>query len=186
MRNVIVSEFISIDGVVEDPGGSEGTEHGGWTFPYWNDDIGKLKLDEVVASDALLLGRVTYAGFAAAWPSRTDESGFADKMNSMAKYVVSTTLTEPSWNNSTLIKDDVPGTVTALKREAGDDILVAGSVALVQTLLEYDLVDELRLLVYPVVLGSGKRLFGGSTKIDLQLAETRAFDSGVVLLSYRR
>ena len=186
MRDVIVTEFMSLDGVVEDPGGSEGTEHGGWTFPYSNDEIGKFKLDELFETDAQLLGRVTYEGFAEAWPARTDEAGFADKMNSMAKYVVSTTLTEPSWNNSTVIADDVAGAVTKLKREPGGDILVAGSVALVQTLLGHDLVDELRLLVYPVVLGSGKRLFGNSTKIELKRAEMRAFDTGVVLLSYRR
>jgi dihydrofolate reductase len=186
MRNVIVTEFISLDGVIEDPGGAEAFEHGGWTMPYWDDEIGKLKLDELFASDALLLGRVTYEGFAAAWPSQADEAGFADRMNNMPKYVASTTLTDPEWNNSTVIEGDVAEAVAKLKEEPGQDILIAGSAQLVQTLREHDLVDEYRLLVYPIVLGSGKRLFGDGGTVSLRPAETKTFDSGVVLVSYRR
>jgi dihydrofolate reductase len=186
MRNVIVTEFISLDGVIEDPGGAEAFEHGGWTMPYWDDGIGKLKLDELFASDALLLGRVTYDGFAAAWPSQTDEAGFADRMNTMPKYVASTTLKDPEWNNTTVIDGDVAEAVAKLKEDPGQDILVAGSAQLVQTLREHDLVDEYRLLVYPVVLGSGKRLFGDGGTVSLRPAETKTFDSGVVLVSYRR
>jgi dihydrofolate reductase len=181
---VVVTEFLSLDGVMEDPGGAEGFEHGGWTFPYWNDEIAKLKLDEVLESDALLLGRVTYEGFAAAWPSRTDEQGFADRMNSLPKFVVSTTLEEPGWQNSTVVNGDVGAEVGKLKEQPGRDVLVAGSRQLVQTLAQHDLVDEYRLLVYPVVLGSGKRLFGEGGHTALKLRDTRQFDSGVVLLSY--
>lgn len=186
MRKVVVSEFVSLDGVMEDPGGAEGSAHGGWTIPYWGDDIGKFKLDEIFAADALLLGRVTYQGFAAAWPSATDEAGFADRMNGLPKHVVSTTLHEATWNNSRLIKDDVAGEVTKLKRQDGQDILVAGSATLIQTLMRHGLVDEYRLLVYPVVLGSGKRLFReGSDMRALKLVESKPFSSGVVALTYQ-
>jgi dihydrofolate reductase len=181
---VVVTEFVSLDGVIEDPGGSESFEHGGWTFPYWNDEIAKLKLDEILESDALLLGRVTYEGFAAAWPSMTDEQGFADRMNSLPKFVVSTTLENPEWQNSTVLEGDVAAEVGKLREQPGRDILVAGSRELVQSLAQHDLVDEYRLLVYPVVLGSGKRLFGDGTHVPLRLREARPFDSGVVLLSY--
>jgi len=179
MRRVVVSEFVSLDGVMEDPGGAEGFEHGGWTFPYWSDEIGKVKLDEILEAGALLLGRVTYEGFAEAWPSRTDEQGFADRMNSLPKFVASTTLEEPGWQNSTVLQGDV-----AQAEEPGQDVLVAGSRQLVQTLSQHDLVDEYRLLVYPIVLGSGKRLFGEGTHTPLRLRESRAFAPGVVLLSY--
>ena len=159
MSKVVVSQFITLDGVIEDPGGSEGFERGGWAFQFDRGPEGdKFKLDELMASDALLLGRVTYEGFAAAWPSRTGD--FADKFNTMRKYVVSTTLDDPSWSNSVVIKTDVAGEVARLKEEPGGGILVNGSVQLVRTLLEHDLVDELRLMVFPVVLGAGKRLFG--------------------------
>jgi dihydrofolate reductase len=159
MSKLVVSQFITLDGVVEDPGGSEGFERGGWAFQFERGAEGdQFKLDELTASDALLLGRVTYEGFAAAWPSRT--GAFADKFNTMPKYVVSTTLDEPGWSNSTVIRDNVAAEVARLKDQPGGDILVNGSVQLVHTLLEHDLVDELRLMVFPVVLGSGKRLFG--------------------------
>jgi dihydrofolate reductase len=159
MSKVVVSQFITLDGVIEDPGGSEGFERGGWAFQFDRGPDGdKFKLDELMASDALLLGRVTYEGFAAAWPSRTGD--FADKFNTMRKYVVSTTLDDPSWSNSVVIKTDVAGEVARLKEQPGGDILVNGSAQLVRTLLEHDLVDELRLMVFPVVLGAGKRLFG--------------------------
>jgi dihydrofolate reductase len=185
MRDIVVSEFVSLDGVIEDPGGAEGFEHGGWTMPYWHDEIGAFKLAELQAADTLLLGRVTYDGFAAAWPGRTDEQGFAEKMNSMQKVVVSTTLDAPAWDNTTVVAGDVAGTLTKLKGEADGDILVAGSGSLVQTLMQHDLVDRYHLLVYPIVLGSGKRLFPEGSHKPLELAETRSYGSGVVLVVYR-
>jgi dihydrofolate reductase len=158
MGNVVVSEFVTVDGVMEDPGGAEGFERGGWAFQFDRGPEGdKFKLDEVMASDALLLGRVTFEGFAAAWPSRSGE--FADKFNTMPKYVVSKTLGEPEWSNSTVIRGDVAAAVAKLRREPGGDILVNGSAQLVRELAEHDLVDEYRLMVFPVVLGRGKRLF---------------------------
>jgi len=185
MRKVVVSEFVSLDGVMEDPGGAEKFEHGGWTMSYWGEAIGKVKFDELFASDALLLGRVTYQGFAAAWPGRTDEAGFADRMNSLPKYVVSTTLEEVPWTNSQLVKGNIVKEISKLKQQPGQDILIAGSGALVQTLMQHDLIDAYRLLVYPVVLGSGKRLFRDGSKATLRLVETRTFPSGVVLLEYQ-
>src|SRR6267143_6684725 len=187
MRKIIVSEFVSLDGVEEDPGGAEKFKHGGWSFKFRDDQVPKYKLDEVFASDGLLLGRVTYEGFAKAWPSVKDDVGFADKMNSMPKYVVSTTLEKLDWNNSRLIKANVAEEVKRLKQQPGKDILVYGSGKLVNTLLQNDLVDELRLMVHPVVLGSGKRLFAdpAETMKVLKLAESRTFPSGIVLLSYR-
>jgi dihydrofolate reductase len=186
MRKVVVTEFVSLDGVMEDPGGAEGFEHGGWTTPHWDDGIADFKSGELFAADALLLGRVTYDGFAAAWPSRTDEQGFADRMNNLPKYVASTTLTDPEWNNSTVIQADVAEEVARLKEQSGGDILVYGSAALARTLHEAGLVDEYRLLVYPVVLGKGKRLFADGSKQDLKPTGTRTFESGVVLLTYER
>jgi dihydrofolate reductase len=185
MTKIVVTEFVSLDGVMEDPGGAEGFKHGGWTFKF-NDPQGmKFKLSETLAHGSLLLGRVTYDGFAAAWPGRIDEVGFADKMNSMHKYVVSTTLTDPSWGPATVIADDVVNRIAALKEEDGDDILVAGSRTLVQTLLAHDLADEYRLMVFPIVLGSGKRLFGESDDATtLSLASSQALDSGTVILTY--
>jgi dihydrofolate reductase len=185
MRKIFVTEFVSLDGVMEDPGGAEKFVHGGWTMPYWSDEICKFKFDELLASDALLLGRVTYQGFAAAWPSRTDEAGFAQRMNSLPKYVVSTTLDKAEWNNSHLVKGNIAKEVSKLKQQPGQDIMVAGSNRLVHSLMQHDLVDEYRLLVYPVVLGSGKRLFGEADKATLRLVETRMFSSGVVLLRYQ-
>lgn len=187
MRKLIVSEFVSLDGVMEDPGGAEKTKHGGWTFRFTSPESGKYKLDELVASGALLLGRVTYQGFAKVWPSMKDDAGFADRMNSLPKYVVSTTLDKAEWNNSTVIRGDVTEEVRRLKQQPGQDILVYGSAELVMTLMNDDLVDEYRLMVFPIVLGGGKRLFGESidaTRV-LSLAESRAFGSGVVLLAYR-
>ena len=162
MAKLVVTEFVSLDGVMDDPGGSEGTKHGGWTFQFDRGDEGnKFKLDELIASDALLLGRVTYQGFAQAWPGRTDEQGYAQKMNPMRKYVVSTTLTddEATWENTEVIRGDVAGEIAKLKAEPGGDILVHGSCSLVHSLMEYGLVDEYRLMVFPILLGSGKRLF---------------------------
>jgi len=186
MRKVVVSEFVSLDGVMEDPGGAEGFEHGGWVFQFERGPEGdRFKLDEVLEADAMLLGRVTYQGFAEAWPSRTDDQGFADKMNSMAKFVVSTTLEEAEWNNSTLIRGDVAKEVSRLKAQPGGNILVAGSRTLVQTLIAHDLVDEYRLMVFPVVLGSGKRLFGdAAAATTLRLVDSKAVGSGVLVLTY--
>ena len=186
MRKVIVSEFVSLDGVVEDPGGSEKSKHGGWTWGYWNDEIGKFKLDEIFATGALLLGRVTYEGFAAAWPSMKDEQGFADQMNSLPKHVVSRTLEKLDWNNSRQVKGNIAEEVSRLKQQPGGDILIFGSGELVRELMQHDLIDEYRLLVYPVVLGSGKRLFGDEIDKKLKLVGTKPFSSGVVLLRYQR
>ena len=183
-RKLVVIEYVSLDGVVEDPGGSEKKPFGGWTGPYWGDDIGESQVEALLASDALLLGRVTYEGFAAAWPKMKDEAGFADRMNSYPKYVVSTTLRNPEWNNSHVIDSKVAEGIAALKRQPGQDILVYGSPTLVQTLLQHNLVDELRLLVYPVVIGEGKRLYHEGTKATLRPVETRTFASGVVMVKY--
>jgi len=184
---IVVTEFVSLDGVVEAPGGGESFRHVGWSFEFDRGDAGnKFKLDETLSSDALLLGRVTYEGFAAAWPSRTDEAGFADKFNSMPKYVVSSTLENPEWNNSTVLQGDVVEEVSKLRREQDGDIVVHGSPRLVQTLLEHDLVDELRLMVFPVVLGSGKRLFGDTTdKKPLRLVDSKVVGEGVAILVYQ-
>jgi dihydrofolate reductase len=177
MSKIVVSQFITLDGVVEDPGGSEGLERGGWAFQYERGPEGdQFKLDEVTASDALLLGRVTYEGFAAAWPSR--EGGFADKFNSMQKYVVSSTLEHPEWNNSTVVGlDEIAG----LKERDGGDILVNGSVQLVRALVDRDLVDEYRLMVFPVILGGGKKLFGDGELRALRVVETRPVGEVVIL-----
>ena len=176
MRRVVVTEFMTLDGVMEAPEK--------WSFPFWNEEAAKFKSDELFASDALLLGRVTYQGFAAAWPSRTDETGFADRMNSLPKYVVSTTLTQVGWNNSRLIPGNVAAEVSGLKQQPGRDILVFGSRTLVHALMHHALVDEYRLLVYPLVLGSGKRLFPRKSTATLTLAESKTFGTGVVALVY--
>jgi dihydrofolate reductase len=170
MRRIVVSEFVTLDGVMEDPGGAEAFDRGGWAFQFERGPDGdKFKLDEVIEADALLLGRKTYEGFAKAWPTMTDEVGFAEKMNSMPKYVVSSTLESADWNNSTVINGDVAEEVAKL----GGNILVAGSAQLVQTLMDHDLVDEYRLMIYPVLLGSGKRLFkDGADMTALQIVET--------------
>ncbi len=185
MRKIVASAFVSLDGVMEDPGGAEGFAHGGWTMPYWDDGIGKVKFDELFVSDALLLGRVTYQGFAAAWPSQTDEMGFADRMNTLPKYVVSTTLDKAEWTNSHVIRGNIVDEVSALKQQSGQDILIGGSATLVQTLMQHGLIDEYRLLVYPIVLGSGKRLFPEGRPLPLRLTDTQTFSSGVVALTYQ-
>ena len=186
MGRIVVTEFASLDGVMEDPGGSEDFRHGGWTFEYWRGDDGdKFKVDETMNSAALLLGRVTYEGFADAWPSREGE--FADKFNQMPKYVVSTTLEDPEWTNSTVISGDVGQEVARLRDEIDGDVVVHGSATLVQTLLDNDLVDELRLMVFPVVLGSGKRLFGATDdKKPLRLTDSMTVGDGVAILVYQR
>lgn len=174
MRKLFVTEFMSLDGVVENPA---------WTFPYWNDEIAAFKGEESTAADALLLGRVTYDGFAAAWPNSDDEG--AEYFNSVRKYVVSTTLDKADWNNSVIISDDVVEEIAKLKEQDGQDIAVHGSVELVQTLIENDLVDSIRLLVYPVVLGKGKRLFLDGTTATLKLVDSKPMgDGGVVAMVY--
>jgi dihydrofolate reductase len=186
MGRIVVTEFMSLDGVVEDPGGSEDFEYGGWSFEISRGDEGdKFKLDEAMDAEALLLGRVTFEGFADAWPKRDGE--FADKFNSMPKYVVSSTLEDPEWNNTTVLDGDVTESVKKLREEAGGDVVVHGSVQLAQALLDADLVDELRLMVFPVVLGKGKRLFGPTrAKKPLQLKESRTVGDGVEILVYER
>ena len=177
MRRVVATEYMTLDGVMESPNK--------WSFQFWNEEAARFKLDELFASDALLLGRVTYEGFAAAWPSMTDEAGFADRMNSLPKYVVSSTLDGLTWNNSRLIKGDIANAVSQLKQESGEDILLAGSADLLNTLREHDLVDEYRIMLYPIIVGSGKRLFTDVTDTTaLKLVDTKRFTSGVLVLCY--
>jgi dihydrofolate reductase len=184
MGRIVVTEFVSLDGVVEDPGGSEDFKYGGWSFEFDRGPEGnQFKLDETMGSEALLLGRVTYEGFAEAWPPREGE--FADKFNSMPKYVVSSTLTQPEWTNTTVLDGDPVEAVTKLKKEADGDVVVHGSVQLAQTLIANDLVDELRLMVFPVVLGTGKRLFGDpGEKKTLRLVDSKVVGDGVAILTY--
>jgi dihydrofolate reductase len=184
MGRIVVTEFISVDGVIEDPGGAEDFKYGGWSFEFNRGDDGdKFKLDETMDSEALLLGRKTYEGFADAWPSRDGE--FADKFNTMPKYVVSSTLKDPDWTNSTVLGGDLVEEVSKLRQELDGDIVVHGSAQLVQALVEEGLVDELRLMVFPVVLGSGKRLFGEtSDKHGLRLSDSRTVGDGVSILIY--
>jgi dihydrofolate reductase len=186
MGRIVVTEFISLDGVIEAPGGGEDYKYGGWTFEIDRGDEGnRFKLDETMSSAALLLGRRTYEGFAAAWPERDGE--FADKFNTMPKYVVSSTLRDPEWSNSTVLSGDVVDEITKLKREQDGDIVVHGSAQLVQALIENDLVDELRLMVFPVVLGTGKRLFGETTdKKRLRLSSSTVVGDGVAIQVYTR
>jgi dihydrofolate reductase len=183
---IVVTEFVSLDGVIEAPGGGEEFKYGGWSFEIERGPEGdQFKLDETMSSDALLLGRVTYEGFAAAWPSREGE--FADKFNTMPKYVVSSTLEEPEWNNSTVLKGDLADEVTKLRDKHEGDVVVHGSATLVQALIEHDLVDELRLMMFPVVLGTGKRLFGEtSDKKRLRLVESKLVGDGVAILVYAK
>jgi dihydrofolate reductase len=186
VARILVTEFVSLDGVMEDPGGSENFKYGGWSFAFNRGEEGdRFKLDEALSAEGLLLGRVTYEGFAEAWPSREGE--FADKFNSMPKYVVSSTLESPAWNNSTVLRGDVPTEVRKLRDEKEGDLYVHGSAQLVQMLLEHDLVDELRLMVFPVVLGAGKRLFGEtSDKKTLRLSDSKTVGDGVAILVYGR
>jgi dihydrofolate reductase len=186
MGRIVVTEFISLDGVIEAPGGGEDYKHAGWTFEIGRGDEGdQFKLDETMSSAALLLGRRTYEGFAAAWPERDGE--FADKFNTMPKYVVSSTLRDPEWTNSTVLSGDLVDEVTKLKSEQDGDVVVHGSAQLVQSLIENDLVDELRLMVFPVVLGTGKRLFGETTdKKPLKLSSSTVVGDGVAIQVYTR
>ena len=186
MARIVVTEFVSLDGVMEDPGGAEDFEYGGWSFEFDRGEDGdKFKLDETLAADALLLGRVTYEGFAEAWPSRTGE--FADKFNNMPKYVVSTTMDEAEWSNSTVLKGDVAEAVSKLKEEQDGDLVVHGSAQLAQALLEHDLVDELHLMTFPVLLGTGRRLFADTTdRTRWRLTGSRTVGEGVLITLFER
>jgi dihydrofolate reductase len=190
MRKIVVSEFLSLDGVMQAPGGAEedtegGFAYGGWTGPYWHDDMGAHFFQVMNESDAMLLGRKTWHGHGAAFEPMPEGDPFGDVMNAIPKYVVSTTLADASaWRNSTLIADDVVEQVRALKAQPGKDILIDGSSVLVHTLAQHDLVDEYSLLVFPLVLGGGKRLFPDGLRANLRLVETRSFPTGVVLMRY--
>jgi dihydrofolate reductase len=186
MGKLVVTEFVTLDGVIEDPGGAEGGR-GGWAFKFDQGDEGaKFKFDELMASDAQLLGRVTYEGFSKAWPTMEGTGEFGEKMNEMPKFVVSTTLESPEWNNTTVLKGDLAEEVGKLKEQFTGDILVAGSAKLAQSLLALDLVDELHLMVFPIVLGAGKRLFAdGAETTSLSLIDTKP-TGDVVTLTFRR
>ena len=186
MGRIIVTEFVSLDGVMEDPGGAEDFKHGGWSFDFARGEEGdRFKVEETLGSEALLLGRVTYDGFADAWPSREDE--FADKFNSMPKYVVGSSADATRWNNTTVLEGDPVQAAKRLRDEHSGDIVVHGSAQLAQTLLEHGVVDELHLMVFPVLLGSGKRLFGEtSDKQTLRLVDSKIVGDGVAILTYQR
>ena len=175
MRKIVVTQFITLDGVIESPQL--------WSFPYFTEEIIKFKNDELYASDAQLLGRVTYEAFAEVWPSQTDE--YANRLNSLAKYVVSKTLKKADWNNSILIDNNIEEEILKLKQQKGHDILVHGSATLVKSLLKAHLIDQFNLLVFPVVLGKGIRLFENEDSVKLKLTETKTYTSGVVLLTYQ-
>ena len=175
MRKVVVSEFVALDGVIENPM---------WTMPYWSEEIAAFKQAELFGVDDLLLGRVTYEGFAQAWPGRTDEQGYGDRMNGMPKHVVSSTLQAAEWNNTTIIRGNLAEEVGRLKEQPGQDILVFGSGVLVNGLLARGLVDRFTLLIYPLALGSGQRLFADGSAAKLTLVESKAFGSGVVACVY--
>ncbi|WP_223805993.1 dihydrofolate reductase family protein [Ornithinibacillus gellani] len=185
-KKIIATEFISLDGIMEDPGGAEKTKHGGWSGQYWNEEAQKYKYDELFATDALLLGRVTYEGFAQAWPSMTDDDGFAERMNSIKKYVISETLEDTKWNNSTLVKGNVIEQIAKLKQDAGQNMVIHGSAELINTLLPHQLIDEIRLMIFPIVQGCGKRLFKETTGTNhLKLLESKTFETGVMVLHYQ-
>ena len=187
MGKIVVSETVTLDGVIQDPTGDEGFSRGGWFGQIGNEDReewAKVEFDEALSATALLLGRRTYEYFATRWPSRSGE--WADRLNSLPKYVVSSTLENPDWNNSTVLKGDVVTEVTRLKQDVNGDIVVYGSFQLFHTLLDHDLVDELRLMVFPLVVGAGESLFGakGGTK-PMRLVDTRTVGDGLAFLSYR-
>jgi dihydrofolate reductase len=186
MRRVVAVEYLSVDGrmEMEDPEARE-EEPGGWTAPYWNDELQTMQYDQLFASDALLLGRATYEGFAASWPSITDEQGFADRMNNLPKYVASTTLKEPLEWNATLLHGNPVDEVPKLKQQPGQDILIYGSGELVRALLAHNLIDVLRLMIHPVFLGRGNRLLDDVDRSGLTLTDSQATEKGVVTLTYR-
>jgi dihydrofolate reductase len=188
MRKLVVTEFMTLDGVIEDPGGAEGFEHGGWSFKFQDPEGMRFKLEELMAADVQLLGRVTYEGFAKAWPKMRDEAGFAEKMNGMEKYVVSSTLSEATWQHTEVVHpNELAATVAELKAGGDGDILVAGSATLVRTLAAQDLVDEYRLMVFPIALGAGKRLFDGiPSPVTLRLTDVTSLASGTQILTYAK
>jgi dihydrofolate reductase len=187
MRNVVAVEYVTVDGVMADPGGVGEIEHGGWSNEYFNDELAKQQTDRLLASDALLLGRVTFEGFAAAWPLMEETEGeFAVRMNALPKYVASRSLEEPLAWNGTLLKGDLVEEVARLKQEPGQDLLIYGSSEVVNALHPHGLIDEYTLMVFPVTLGGGKHLFrDGTAKTDLRLTDSKATDSGVVVLTYQ-
>jgi dihydrofolate reductase len=186
MRKVVVSEFVSLDGIMSDPGGSDNTPQGGWARKFdQGPEGGQFKYGELFQSDTLLLGRLTYDGFAAAWPDMPDTGDYGERMNSMEKVVVSTTLKKGDWNNSKIISKNVADEVAALKNKSGQNILVFGSGQLVNTLMQYDLVDEYWLMVFPIVLGGGKRLFRDDSQATLKLVESKTLGSGITLVCYQ-
>jgi dihydrofolate reductase len=186
MAKIILSEFITVDGVIESPGGEPEFKYGGWSADYFSDEYLKFKLDEIFEIGALLLGRVTYEGFAAVWPSRKDVMGFADRMNSLPKHVVSTTLHTLEWSNSNLIKKNVIKEITRLKDNTEPDILVVGSATLAQTLQRHDLIDEYRLMIHPTILGTGRQLYRNiGARKRLKLIDTRIFNTGTIVIIYR-
>jgi dihydrofolate reductase len=184
MGRIVVSENVSLDGVVQDPAGDEGFSRGGWVgLIAAREDVAKVALEEALGAEALLLGRRSYEWLAARWPSRSGE--LADRLNSLPKYVVSSTLEDPDWNNSTVLKGDAVGEVSKLTQELSGEIVVAGSFQLLRTLIEHDLVDELRLKIFPVVLGAGEQLFGEtSDKKPMRLVDTQTLGDGIVYLTY--
>jgi dihydrofolate reductase len=186
MRKLVVTEFITLDGVIEAPGGGEDFEHAGWSFKFNDPEGMQFKFEELLAADVQLLGRMTYDGFARAWPEMRDEAGFADKMNGMPKVVVSSTLTEATWQNTEIVRPaDLADAVAKLKQEGDGDILVAGSATLVRALAALDLVDEYRLMVFPIALGSGKQLFNGvEPPVELRLTDAKGLGSGTQILTY--
>jgi dihydrofolate reductase len=183
MSRIVVSQFVSVDGVIEDPVGMEGLGRGDWTRASSGPEGGKYKVDEIMDAAAMLVGRRTYESYAAAWPGREGE--YADKLNGMPKYVVSSTLSDPGWSNTTVLQGDAASAVRELKEQVDGDILVQGSAELTYTLMEHDLVDEWRLMIFPIVVGAGKRFFGDpGTAVDLRLVESRAVGEGVAILTY--
>ena len=185
MGQVVVTEFISLDGVIQAPGDPNEFERGGWATGGGDESM-QFKFEELMASDAQLLGRTTYEGFAKAWPTMEGTGVFGEKMNAMPKFVAASTLRDPEWTNTTVLDGDLAEEVTSLKQKYDGDILVEGSAQLVQSLLELNLVDELRLMVFPVVLGKGKRLFGETSETKhLELVASKPLDGGVFLLTYR-
>jgi dihydrofolate reductase len=186
MRKIVVGMFMSLDGVIEGPGSGDDFELAGWTDPYWDDGIGETIFASMMARDAMLMGRTTYESFKNAFSSSPAEDPFGSQMNSVTKYVVSTTLPTADWENSILIKEDVIEEIRKLKQQPGMDISISGSAGLVHSLMPHNLIDEYMLLVYPVVLGKGKRMFPDGVPMNLKLAETKSFNTGVVMLRYQR
>ncbi|HEX3053355.1 MAG TPA: dihydrofolate reductase family protein [Aggregatilineaceae bacterium] len=188
MRKIIASTFVTLDGIMEAPGSNDPTLPGlrGWSEPYMTPEMGQLILDQMEASDGLLLGRVTYQAFAAFWPMMSADDPFAQKMNGLTKYVVSTTLQKTDWQNSHLIKGNLVEEITKLKQQPGRNLAITGSGTLIQSLFECDLIDEYQFCICPVVLGTGKRLFGNmGDKKTLKLVDTRTYDTGMIMLTYR-